>query len=648
MNLVPHPRLLSPAESPGEHSQGVPANFYPLAIDVLRDAMGRFQRCRSLDEVLGLLVQCATLMRPSVQLCLLLRQPDACFEVVQCAPERAREGLRQLSEQLIESGRFAQALQTGDHLGSPTADQTCLLLSLATPRRIYGMAIFVDHQIPRAMCQPLGALIDVASLYIERLHGDPEQFTAGADPGPTRDGYPAVAKPFPNSADLLTGLAHRSQFIRFLQRAILDRRARDAVGTLLLDIDGFHRVNREFGCEAGDRVLRDVALRLDGALRSRFVYDRLGIAECDLCFARTGGDEFGIAIARLRHPGHLGDLAIHLHSHLAEGFQQNGHRLHLSVSIGVAAADGDDDTCSAQTLLRSTDTALKRAKGAGRNQHAVYEAAWDESGSSHLRTESLLQEALRHDHFTLHIQPIFRLQDGTLASAEVLLRLRLGDGAPLPPSTFIPVAESTGQIVEIGEWVLRHSCRLLHAWDGRGIRHIPLAINVSAIELCRSDLAGRFLQILEEERTPVARLHLEITETALALNENQALANLRALRAAGFEVWIDDFGTGYSSLKSLKNFPVSGLKLDQDFVRDLAHNPAAKVITRSILTMARDLGYPVIAEGIEGADQLQFLQQHGCHSGQGFHLGHPAGAATFETLYLRTPAAPSPETDAPR
>lgn len=635
MNLVPLPRLLSPAESPGEHSQGIPANFYPLAIDVLRDAMGRFPHCRTLTQVFDLLGQCVTLLRPGVRLCLLLRQPDACFEVVHCTPDSARDGLRLLSEQLIESGRFAQALQTGDHLGSQTSGQNFLLLSLATPRRIYGMAIVVDHQIPHAMRQPLGALIDVASLYIERMHGSLEQTIAPA--------YPSIGDEAPNSADLLTGLAHRTQFIRFLQRALPERSPRDTVATALLDLDGFRRVNREFGCEAGDRLLRDVALRLDEALRSRFVYDRLGITERDICFARTGGDEFGIAFARVRHPDRLGDLAPHLHHHLAAGFQLDNQRLHLSVSIGITTAAYSDDTCSAQTLLRSADTALARAKCAGRNQHAIYQPAWDESGSSHLRTESLLQEALRHDQFALHIQPIFQLRDGALWGAEVLLRLRIGDGAPLPPSTFIPVAESTGQIIEIGEWVLRHACWLLQDWDARGIGHIPLAVNVSAIELCRTDLARRFLRILDEERTPVERLHVEITETAIALNEGQARANISALRTAGVEVWIDDFGTGYSTLKSLKDFPVSGLKLDQDFVRELTQNPAAEVIARSTLGMARDLGYPVIAEGIETEAQLRFLQQHDCLSGQGFHLGRPTGTERFEALYLSTPPSTGEE-----
>ena len=640
MNLVPQPRLLSPAESPGEHSQGIPANFYPLAIDVLRDAMGCFPRCCTLTQVFDLLGQCTRLLRPSVRLCLMLRQPDACFEVVHCEPDSEREALRLLSEQLIESGRFAQALQTGDHLGSPAPGQSVLLLSLATPRRIYGMAIFVDRQIPHAMRQPLGALIDVASLYIERMLSGPEHEVAATCPPLARGDYPTAGDAPPNSADLLTGLAHRAQFIRFLQRAIPARSTRHTIATMLLDLDGFHRVNREFGCEAGDRVLRDVALRLDDALRSRFVYDRLGISECDICFARTGGDEFGIALARVRHPERLGDLAPHLHAHLAEGFQLGDHRLHLSVSIGIAAA-GHDDTCSAQTLLRGADTALARAKGAGRNQHAIYQPTWDEPGSSHLRTESLLQEALRHDQFALHLQPIFRLRDGALTGAEILLRLQLGDGAPLPPATFIPVAESTGQIVDIGEWVLRHVCRLLHTWDARGIGPIPVAVNVSAIELCRGALPARFLQILDEERIPVDRLHLEITETAFALDEAQALANVRALRTAGFEVWIDDFGTGYSSLKSLKDLPVSGLKLDQDFVKELARNPAAEVITRAILTMAGDLGYPVIAEGIETQAQLGFLQQHGCQSGQGYHLGRPTGTERFEALYLATP----PSTD---
>jgi len=642
MNLALHPRLLSPAETPGEHSQSRPTNVYPLAFDILREAIGRFPSCRTFTELFSALNSCSRLLLPTTQTALLLRQPDACFELVFSTPISAQDDLRNLIDQLIDSGRFAQALKHGGHWVEESEEHCCLLHAIATPKRIYGMAIWVDRKIPALYRQPLGALVDLAALSLDRLQGGTESCLLPGNPELARGICDTSLDDIAIPVDQLTGLAHRNHFIRFLQRAILDTKPETATGTILLDVDGFHRVNREFGCEAGDRLLRDVALRLDTALRSRFVYTTIGVAECDLCFARTGADEFGLAIARIRHPERLAEIAAHLHSHLAEGFSQQGTKLYLSVSVGVASSRNISTSVSAQALLRSADSALKRAKSNGRNQHVTYDPTWDEAGSAHLRTESLLQEALRKDHFTLYFQPLFQLKDMALIGAEVLLRLRLDNGMPLGPASFIPIAESTGQIVEIGEWVLHRACRQIREWNLNGYPHIPLSVNVSGIELSRTDLSARIRHILDLEGVPPERLHIEITETAIARNEAQALANLKALRAAGFEIWIDDFGTGYSSLKSIKNFPISGIKLDREFVRDLTQNPTTEVIASTILSMARHLGHPVVAEGIENTEQLDLLRQQGCELGQGFHLGRPVCAEVFENRFFPARRTPPP------
>ncbi len=616
----------------------MPPNLYLLGFDVIREATKRLPASGTLPELFGVLNQCARFLLPTAQIGLLLRQPDACFELVDASPFSAKESLSKLTDTLIDSGCFARALQQGSCRALDLPDRTCLLQSIATSKRIYGMVVWVDTLIPPLLHQPLGALVDLSAASLERLQTNAASLPAPLHRDQSQSGGANLIEEIAIAADQLTGLAHRSYFIHFMQRACRARTAQTAVGTILLDIDGFHRVNREYGCETGDRVLRDVALRLDSALRSQSIYDTMGIAECDLCFARTGADEFGLAVAHMRHPDRLPEIAAYLHRHLSEGFRQEDSRLYLSVSIGVASSIADPGPVSAQSLLRNADTALKRAKLEGRNQLAVYQSGWDEAGSPHLRIESLLQEALRKDWFALHFQPILRLDDLAPIGAEVLLRLRMGDGVPLPPSNFIPIAESTGLIVEIGEWVLRRVCRQIHVWEARGFPVIPLAINVSGIELSQANLTERFTHILEQERIPVTRLHIEITETAIARNEVQALANIQALRAAGFEVWIDDFGTGYSSLKSVKNLPVSGLKLDREFVKDLVRDPAADVIASSILTMARHLGYAVIGEGIESAAQLRFLKQQGCELGQGFHLGRPVGADAFQARYFRKEA----------
>ncbi len=634
MTLAPHPRLQSPAETPGEHSSGSTPDIYPLILSVVREAMSRLPACRTLAELFSVLDQCARALLPTARMGVLLRQPDACFELVHCAPAACAASLRGLMDELIEQGHFALALKQGTCWFASPANETALLFRIATANRIYGVAAWVGQRIPKHLQQGLGTLVDLAGLCLDRLHGGAVSFlvSSPADSPGANGANPGMDIAIP--ADQLTGLAHRTYFIGFLQQAILDRAPRTAVTTILLDIDGFHRVNHEYGYETGDQVLRELALRLDGALRSPFARDTFGIAERDLCFARTGADEFGLVLCHLPCPQRLPDLAAHLHSHITEGFVQGGARLYLSVSIGVASCENLAEATSAAVLLRNADTALKRAKAAGRNQVAVYEPGWEELCSTHLRTESLLQDALRNDAFRLHFQPLFRLADMRLLGAEVLLRLTCRDGTPLPPSSFIPIAESTGQIVEIGEWVARQTCRQIHAWDALGFARIPLSINVSAIELNHTDLAARFGSILEQERVPVERLHIEITETAIARNEEQALATIRELRAAGFEVWIDDFGTGYSSLKSIKNYPATGIKLDREFVRDLTQDQAAEVITGCILTMARHLGYPVVAEGIEHSAQYDLLRRYGCDAGQGFHLGRPVDRDVFQARYF--------------
>ncbi|MBK1724056.1 putative bifunctional diguanylate cyclase/phosphodiesterase [Thiocystis violacea] len=634
MTLALLPRLLSPAESADTPSQGGARLPLPLALDVLREAMARLPACRTLTELFSVLNHCSKTLLPSARTGILLRQPDACFELAHASPDNAEAELRARSDALIESGHFAQALKHGISCHTPPGGPTTLLARIATARRIYGVALWSDAQIPAQIHQALAALADLAGLTLDRFQGGADAFLMPtySDPGNVNGACMAADIAIP--ADQLTGLAHRTHFIRFLQRALDARTPQTGVGTLLIDIDGFHRVNRELGCDTGDQVLRNVALRLDAALRSQLVYDTLGIAECDICLSRTGADEFGLAIAHVRAPEQLPRIANHLHTHVAEGFLQHGSRLYLSLSIGLAVSAPLPEPASPQALLHNADTALKKAKLSGRNQHAVYTPDGDEAGSPHLRTESLLQEALRQDRFTLHYQPLFSLAGMSLMGAEVLLRLDMGDGTPVPPSRFIPVAESTGQIIEIGEWVTRKVCHQIHAWDAQGITDIPLAINISAIELSQPHLGERFARILAQARIPHARIHIEITETAIARNEAQALANIRALRDAGFEVWIDDFGTGYSSLKSVKNFPISGIKLDREFVKDLDGDPAAEGLASSILAMARRLGYPVVAEGIETAAQLAFLRSEGCASGQGFHLGRPVPTAVFEAHYF--------------
>jgi diguanylate cyclase (GGDEF)-like protein len=610
---------------------------YALALAALRVAITRFDACASAQETFGLLQEASRLLIPSARCSVMQRQADGCLEIAAGLPDQHARILPEDGEHAIESGWVATAIKQGLYRVS-WRDETWVLAKLASPRFVHGIAIWVESEIPESLHQPLCAMADLAALALDRLSGSttlpPTTAPAEREPDRRKRRFGSKGPQAATPIDPLTGLAQRAPFLYYLKQAFDKLAVGQAVGVMLLDIDGFHRVNRELGCAAGDQVLRSFAHRLESVFRSPYVTQALGIVSSDLCIARTGADELGIAVGHLRLPEHLLDVAGEVQQHLAEGFFQGSQRLYLSVSIGLAAVSPSMGDVSAETLLRRADSALKRAKSLGRNRSVLYDPIWGESGAVQLRTESLLHEALQRSGFRLHFQPLFDVTDLRLVGAEVLLRLSTSDGVPVPPSSFIPVAENTGQIVEISDWVLHRLCHQIREWDRQGLPSVPFSVNLSGIEFGQDDLIDRLTKILSKHSVLPCRVHLEVTETAIARNEVQALANIKAARAAGFEVWLDDFGTGYSSLKSLKNLPVSGIKIDREFVADLAENPNTAVIAQSIIEIAQKLGYPVVAEGIEQQAQLEFLRARCCDIGQGFHLGRPVCAQDFEQQYL--------------
>ncbi|MBK1704024.1 hypothetical protein CKO40_05555 [Halochromatium glycolicum] len=642
---MPDPLLYPVTETPTAAPTATPYH-QPLALDVLREAIGRFDSCTTAPETLRELQSTSRLLIPQARCGVMLRQRDGCLELAceRADPtEPAAKALSTDAEQGIESGWVGLAIKQGLYR-TDRQGEVWLFIKLASPRFVHGVAFWIASSIPESLHQALGALADLAALRLDRLA---EPGASVLAPQPNQDEQRFAANGFPAAAaDPLTGLAPRAQFLEALKQAFQGDFIGHSVGVMLLDIDGFHRVNRELGCVVGDQVLRSLAHRLETTLRSPYVLQALGSVSSDLCLARTGADELGVAIGHLRDPDRLLQAAAELQQHLAEGFYQGAHRLYLSVSIGLAAARPSGEEVGAETLLRRADAALKRAKSLGRNRAILYDPAWGESVSPHLRTESLLHEALQRSLFRLHFQPLFRIADMQLAGAEVLLRLSTSDGTPVPPSSFIPVAESTGQIAEISAWVLRRLCQQIRAWDHQGPSSLPFALNLSAIELSQEDLAQRLHKILSQEGIAPSRVHLEVTETAIARNEAQARDNISALRTAGFEVWLDDFGTGYSSLKLVKDLPFSGIKIDREFVMDLTAQTSTAVIAESIIAMASNLDFQVVAEGIEEPEQLEFLRARHCEIGQGFHLGRPVCASDFERLYLsKTQPQPRPEQD---
>jgi diguanylate cyclase (GGDEF)-like protein/PAS domain S-box-containing protein len=419
--------------------------------------------------------------------------------------------------------------------------------------------------------------------------------------------------------DPLTGLPNRFTLQARLGQTLADaRRFGHGVAVLFLDLDRFKTINDSLGHQVGDQLLIEVARRLGQAVR-----------ETD-AVARLGGDEFVIVLPHISHPIDVVKVARTLVHTVSQPVRLGELLLHTSPSIGVSLFPGDGE--DGETLLKNADTAMYHAKAQGRATYQFFKPEMNEAVHQRLTLETDLRRALERGEFQLHFQPQFHLRDGSLAGLEALIRWHHPERGLVSPAKFIPVAEETGLILPIGEWVLHEACRLARAWQQLGLLRVPVAVNVSARQFRQRGFAGAVRQILDQSQLPAELLELEITESAVMEAEAGAVAILQQLHDMGLQLAIDDFGTGYSSLNYLKSFPLHKLKIDQSFVRDLEHDPNDAAISLAIIGLAHNLGLSVIAEGIETEAQLQLLRSHGCDIGQGFLLGRGEPEAVTEAL----------------
>ncbi|MFY9352516.1 MAG: EAL domain-containing protein [Sphingobium sp.] len=402
--------------------------------------------------------------------------------------------------------------------------------------------------------------------------------------------------------DGLTGLANRSllreQIALALQRG-------DGLALFCLDLDNFKSVNDTLGHPTGDALLCEVAARLTETCRGGFV-------------ARLGGDEFAVISADGASQADQTGRAIV--NALSRPFQVNGHRIVTGASVGIALApqDGDDAT----SLLKNADLALYRAKQDGKNAHRFFEEAMDAEAQARRAMEVDLHDALRNGELELHFQPLFGLSQNRVTAFEALLRWQHPTRGMVSPIQFIPLAEETGLIIPIGEWVIHEACRVASTWPD----HIRVAVNVSPVQFRSSTLNGIVLQALARSGLAPQRLELEITESLFIDNVEATLASLHSLRALGVRVALDDFGTGYSSLSYLRSFPFDKLKIDRSFIVDLLAHEGATAIIRAITTLADALGIETTAEGVENSDQLEILRAEGCGQIQGYFFSKPIPA----------------------
>ena len=414
--------------------------------------------------------------------------------------------------------------------------------------------------------------------------------------------------------DPLTGLINRYNLENRLDQALLSaHRDRCGVAVMFIDLDRFKTINDTLGHHVGDLLLIEVARRLRETVR-----------ESDIV-ARLGGDEFIVVLTSISDEMVAAPLGEKILRTLGQPYVLEGKQLHSSPSIGIAVypADGEDRT----TLMKNADTAMYHAKELGRNNVQYFTPAMNAAVSERLSLENDLHRALRNGELTLHYQPQVRAGDGTSFGVEALARWShpvLGDISPL---RFVPIAEESGLIETLGNWVIEEACRQLAAWRAEGIAGIRMAVNLSAQQLRSPSLVASVAALLKRHGLQGADLELEITESAAMENPAQAIVRLQALRDLGVELAIDDFGTGYSSLAYLKRLPIQVLKLDRTFVRDIETDPSDAEISAATLALAHNLGLKVVAEGVETEAQRAYLNQHGCDFMQGYLFSRPLPAA---------------------
>ncbi len=416
--------------------------------------------------------------------------------------------------------------------------------------------------------------------------------------------------------DPLTGLPNRLLLHDRLRCALANaRRGRGTLAVLFLDLDHFKYVNDSLGHAVGDRLLAEIARRLKDCVR-----------EVDTV-ARVGGDEFVIVLENLHERADAVAIVNKIHAAFAPPIDIDGRELHASASLGIALypEDGDD----AETLMRNADTAMYQAKAAGRDTYQFFAPFMNEHVRERLDLENTLRHALERGEFELHYQPIVDLRNDLVVGAEALIRWRRRGDALVAPDRFIPIAEETGFIVEIGDWVMRRACQDYVAWRAQGIAPQRLSINVSPRQFRQPGFAGRIRAILRDSGVEAPELELEVTESALMQQPELAARILGELKAMGVGIAIDDFGTGYSSLAYLKIFPIDKLKIDRSFVRDILSDNSDREITQAVIALSHNLGLNVVAEGVENDGQLDFLRAHGCDCVQGYYHARPMPAPDY-------------------
>ncbi len=422
--------------------------------------------------------------------------------------------------------------------------------------------------------------------------------------------------------DSLTELPNRQFFREHLQMMIaFAARHKLQLAVLFLDLDGFKRINDTLGHYLGDQVLKATGERLRNSLRASDVLIRTGTTEEGVSLARLGGDEFTVLLSIIDRPEDAATVAERIRVCLSEPFNLGNHELYTSTSIGIGIFPEDGE--NAEELLKNADLAMYYAKRGGGNRYQYFSYTMTEAAKRRLALENHLRKAIDRNEMELHYQPQFNLSEGNYCGVEALLRWDNRELGRISPSEFIPLADETGLIVNIGEWVLRQACLQAKNWRDQGLPITRMAVNASTIQLLHKGYVAIVAKILSETGLEPNVLELELTESTLISDEDIILERLQSLKGIGIRLAIDDFGTGHSSLNRLKNFPIDCLKIDQSFIHHVDQNSTNAAIVAAIITMAEGMAMNVIAEGVETEGQLAFLKTKHCKEVQGFLFSNP-------------------------
>lgn len=431
--------------------------------------------------------------------------------------------------------------------------------------------------------------------------------------------------------DTLTGLPNRQLFHEQLARAIARcKRSQQHLAVMFIDLDRFKRINDTLGHAVGDMLLQEVSARLGQCVRASDALARAADADDGTSVARLAGDEFTAMLDGLAHPQDAARVANRILAELARPFMLNGEEVVVTSSVGIAVYPGDGE--QAEILLQHADVAMYQAKQQGKNTYQFFAGEMNSAAVERLKMESELRHALERGELLLHYQPKIDVSSGRITGVEALMRWQHPERGLVPPGKFIPVAEETGLIVAMGEWVLEEACRQKKAWRDAGLPALDMAINLASPSFRKPDLVERVAATLSRYDVPPAELCLEATESILMRDADVTMGTLNRLNELGVRLSIDDFGTGYSSLSYLRRFPIHQLKVDRSFVNEVTESADDAAIVAAIVSLARSLNLEVVAEGVETAEQVQCLARQGCGTMQGFYFSKPLAVADLTRL----------------